>query len=171
MSIRLLFLNTRDMCGADVAVHLMLMSNFTPDEALVFVLSNSEAADTEDMRDRFARMPQVTTEFLPFGRPADALAGRSRLGKVLAYAPSAASLAKAVAFVQRHRIQVIHTTDRPRDASFAAMLGRMTGAVSVVHMHSNTGPHLSRPTLWGMRHATALFAVSDFIRRAWSAWA
>jgi glycosyltransferase involved in cell wall biosynthesis len=31
-------------------------------------------------------------------------------------------------------------------------------------MHSSTGPHLSRPTLWGMRHATALFAVSDFIR-------
>lgn len=165
MSIRLLFLNTRDMCGADVAVHLTLMSHFTPEEAEVFVLSNSEAADAEDMRERFARMPHITTRFLPFGRPAEALAGRSRMGRAMAYLPSAVSLAKAAAFVRRHRIQVIHATDRPRDASFAAILGRLTGTVSVVHMHSSPGPHLSRPTLWGMRRATALFAVSDFTRK------
>ena len=50
MTIRLLFLNTRDQCGADVAVHLMLMANFASDDVEVFVISNSEAADAEDMR-------------------------------------------------------------------------------------------------------------------------
>jgi len=57
MPIRLLFLNTRDQCGADVAVHLTLMTNFAADDVAVFVLSNSEAADVEDMRVRFAGMP------------------------------------------------------------------------------------------------------------------
>jgi glycosyltransferase involved in cell wall biosynthesis len=164
--IRLLFLNTCDLCGADVAVHLMLMSQFTSDEAKVFVLSNSEAADSDEMRVRFAGMPYVSTTFLPLGKPAEALVEKSKLGKALAYGPSAASLAKAAAFIRRHRIQVIHATDRPRDASYVSLLGRMTGAVSVVHMHSNAAEHLSRPALWGMRNATAIFAVSDFVRNS-----
>ena len=164
MPTRLMFLNTRDLCGADVAVHLMLMREFTPDEAEVFVLSNSEASDADEMRIRFAQMPQVHTEFLPFGRPVEALANKSKNEKILAYGANAAALMKAAAFVRRHRIQIIHATDRPRDASFAALLGRMTGAISVVHMHSNAGPELSRLSVWGLRHATAIFAVSDFVR-------
>ncbi len=164
MSARVLFLNTRDQCGADVAVHLMLMENFTSDEAEVFVVSNSEAADAEDMRVRFAGMPHVSSTFLPLGRPAEALANRSTLGKALAYGSSATSLAKTAAFIRRNRIQVIHSTDRPRDASYASLLGRITGTASVIHMHSHVGDHHTRPTLWGMRNATAIFAISDYIR-------
>lgn len=163
MPIRLLFLNTRDQCGADVAVHLTLMKNFDSDQVQVFVMSNSEAADAEDMRVRFAAMPHVVSSFLPLGRPAEKLSGRSRLGKALAYGPSIASLAKTAAFARKHRIQVIHATDRPRDASYVSLLGYLTGAVSVVHMHSPAA-EITRPTVWGMRNATAIFAVSDFIR-------
>jgi glycosyltransferase involved in cell wall biosynthesis len=39
----------------------------------------------------------------------------------------------------------------------------MTGALSVVHMHAPV-TELTRPTLWGMRNATAIFAVSDSVR-------
>jgi glycosyltransferase involved in cell wall biosynthesis len=39
----------------------------------------------------------------------------------------------------------------------------MTGAVSVVHQHAPVS-ELSRPTLWGLRNATAIFAVSDFTK-------
>jgi glycosyltransferase involved in cell wall biosynthesis len=163
MPIRLLFLNTRDQCGADVAVHLSLMKNFTPDEVEVFVISNSEAADAEEMRTRLAAMPHVTSAFLPLGKPAASLSNRNKLGKALAYGPSIASLAKAALFVRRHRIQVVHATDRPRDASCVSLLGYLTGAISVVHMHAPVS-ELSRPTLWGMRNATAIFAVSEFIR-------
>ncbi len=163
MPIRLLFLNTRDQCGADVAVHLMLMKNFVPAEVEVFVMSNSEASDVEDMRARLAGMPHVSSMFLPLGKPAETLSRRTRLGKALAYGPSAVSLAKAAAFVRKHRIQVIHATDRPRDASYVSLLGYLTGANSVVHMHAPVSD-LTRPTLWGMRHATAIFAVSDSVR-------
>lgn len=168
MPIRVLFLNTRDQCGADVAVHLMLMANFAPDEAEVFVLSNSEAADAEEMRVRFAGMPNVSSAFLPLGKPAEALASRGILGKALAYGPSAASLAKAAAFIKRNRIQIIHATDRPRDASYASLLGRVTRVASVVHMHSHLGDYHIGPTLWGMRNATAIFAISDYIRNGLS---
>lgn len=163
MPIRLLFLNTRDSCGADVAVHLMLMTNFAAGEVEVFVMSNSEATDAADMRIRLAGLPHVTSRFLPLGKPAAALSRQGNLGRALAYGPSAASLLKVAAFVRRHGIQVIHATDRPRDASYASLLGYMTGAVSVVHMHAPVS-ELSGPTLWGLRNATAIFAVSEFTR-------
>lgn len=163
MPIRLLFLNTRDRCGADVAVHLMLMANFAADEVEVFVISNSEAADADDMRVRLAAMAHVTSVFLPLGKPVETLSGKGKLGKVFAYGPSAKSLIKAAAFIRRHRIQVIHATDRPRDASYVSLLGLMSGAISIVHMHAPVS-QLSRATLWGMRHATAIFAVSDYVR-------
>jgi glycosyltransferase involved in cell wall biosynthesis len=164
MPIRILFLNTRDNYGADVAVHVTLMSHFCADEVEIFVLTNSEASDAAEMRERFAQMPHIKVMFLPLGRPAEATAGHGKLAKVLAYAPSAASLARAAAFIRRNRIQIIHATDRPRDASYLSLLSRMTGAISVVHMHSNAGHHLTRPTMWGMRQATSIFAVSNFIR-------
>jgi len=141
----------------------MLMAHFAADEVEVFVISNSEAADAGDMRVRLAGMPHVISMFLPLGRPAQKLSNKNGLGKALAYGPSVASLAKAAAFVRRHRIQVVHATDRPRDASYVSVLGYLTGAVSVVHMHAPV-TELTRPTLWGMRNATAIFAVSDSIR-------
>jgi glycosyltransferase involved in cell wall biosynthesis len=164
MPIRLLFLNTRDQCGADVAVHLSLMKHFSPEEVAVFVISNSEASDAAEMRVRFNDMPHVTSVFLPLGKPAVALSDKSRVGKALAYAPSLVSLARAASFVRRHRIQIVHATDRPRDASYVSLLGRMTRAISVVHMHAPVAG-LSRPTLWGMRKASAIFAVSESVRR------
>src|SRR5205823_1510885 len=93
----------------------------------------------------------------------EALSRKGKLGKALAYLPSAASLVRAAAFVRRHGIQVVHATDRPRDASYVSLLGRMTGTVSVVHMHAPVSD-LTGPTLWGMRNATAIFAVSESIR-------
>jgi glycosyltransferase involved in cell wall biosynthesis len=164
MPIRLLFLNTRDDCGADVAVHLTLMKHFAADEVEVFVMSNSEATEADIMRAHLAELPHVTAKFVPLGQPAAKLAGRNKLSKALAYAPSVASLARIAAFVRRNRIQVIHATDRPRDASYASLLGQVTGTRAVVHMHAPPS-ELTRPTIWGMRNATAIFAVSDFIRR------
>jgi glycosyltransferase involved in cell wall biosynthesis len=161
--VRLLFLNTRDQCGADVAVHLSLMAHFRPDEARVFVISNSEAADADEMRDRFASMPHVTAVFMPLGRPSQALAGRGKVGKAMAYAPSLASLARAAAYVRGNRIQIVHATDRPRDASYVSLLGYMSRAISVVHMHAPV-TDLSRPTVWGMRHSAAIFSVSEAVR-------
>jgi glycosyltransferase involved in cell wall biosynthesis len=140
------------------------MKNFAADEVEVFVVSNSEAVDALDMRSRLADMRHVASTFMPLGRPADSLAGQGRLGKALAYGPSLVSLVKIAALIRRNRIQVVHATDRPRDASYASLLGHMSGAAAVVHMHAHLSG-LSRPTLWGMRNARAVFAVSDFTRK------
>ncbi len=126
-------------------------------------MSNSEATDAEDMRARLARIPHVASTFLPLGKPAAKLSNRNKLGKALAYGPSVASLARVAAFVRKHRIQILHATDRPRDATYVSLLGHLTRAISVVHMHAPVAD-LTRPTLWGMRNAGAIFAVSESVR-------
>lgn len=66
MPIRVLFFkDPPSVLGPDVGVHLMLMSHFAPNEVEVFVVSNSEAADADDMRVRLAGMPNVSSAFLP----------------------------------------------------------------------------------------------------------
>jgi len=162
---RVLFLNTRDRCGADVAVHLSLMRHFDPAATRVFVLSNSQAGDVDAMRATFAGMPHDEARFQPLGEPADRQAKQGKVATLASFAQSLASLAQAAALVRRQRIKIIHATDRPRDAFLATLLGRVTRTVSVVHMHCNGGPHLSRLTLTGFRNATALFAVSEYTRR------
>ena len=62
MPIRLLFLNTRDDVGADVAVHLTLMKHFLADEVEVFVISNSEATEADLMRSKLAELPHVSVK-------------------------------------------------------------------------------------------------------------
>ena len=163
MPVRLLFVNTRDQCGADVSVHLSMMTNFLAEEADVFVISNSEARDADDMRSRLAFMPRITSVFMPLGRPAEALASRDRVARTLSYVPSGLSLFRAAAFVRKHRIQVLHATDRPRDAGFVGALGKLTGKASVVHMHA-PATEISTLSRWGMHAATAMFAVSDAVR-------
>ena len=108
-------------------------------------------------------MPNISSVFLPLGKPVNALASSGGFRKTIAYFPSAVSLVRAAAYVRRHHIQIVHATDRPRDASYVSLLGYMTGAVSVVHMHAPPS-ELTRPTMWGMRNATAIFGVSEFIR-------
>src|SRR5256885_11750975 len=54
---------------------------------------------------------------------------------------------------------LFRSTDRPRDASYVSLLGYLSGAISVVHMHAPP-VQLARPTMWGMRNATAVLAVS-----------
>lgn len=163
MPVRLLFVNTRDECGADVSVHLSMMSNFLAAEADVFVISNSEARDADEMRERLSLIPRVTSVFMPLGEPAEVLARRNPAARLLSYLRSARSLLKAARFVREHRIEVLHATDRPRDASFVGALGRLTGRVSVVHMHA-PATEISRPSLWGMHRASAIFSVSNAVR-------
>ena len=162
---RALFLNTREQCGADVAVHLSLIRSFDPRRTRAFLLSNSQADDADEMRAVCRSLPGLTWQFLPLGVPAHRLAGQTKSAKVKAVAPLFGSALRAARWMRRWRIDLIHATDRPRDALLSTLLARLTGTPNVIHMHSNAGPHLERATLWGFRRATALFGVSEYTRQ------
>jgi glycosyltransferase involved in cell wall biosynthesis len=60
----------------------------------------------------------------------------------------------------------VHSTDRPRDAVACAVLGRITGAKSVIHSHVKCARWMSRPLLWAMGQADALVAISAFVAQS-----
>ena len=68
-------------------------------------------------------------------------------------------------YVLRERIQVIHSTDRPRDAVYAVVLAMLTGAKAVVHVHVAWSEWYSAPAKWGVRNADGVFSISRFVTR------
>jgi glycosyltransferase involved in cell wall biosynthesis len=67
-------------------------------------------------------------------------------------------------YVRRHGVSIIHTSDRPRDAFVCVLLGRLTGATCIVHVHVGYNPAWMRGSLQRSIHrANALIAVSCFV--------
>jgi glycosyltransferase involved in cell wall biosynthesis len=66
-------------------------------------------------------------------------------------------------FVRREKIHVIHGTEKPRDATYAVVLGKLTGAKSVVHVHVKWSEEYSAPAKWAVRQATAAFSISNYV--------
>jgi glycosyltransferase involved in cell wall biosynthesis len=72
---------------------------------------------------------------------------------------------RLAAYARRHRIDLVHTDERPRDALAAVLLGRVLRVPSVVHVHVAYGDWMSGLLTWSMRHADRLVAVSEFVAR------
>jgi hypothetical protein len=67
---------------------------------------------------------------------------RSKLRKLASIAdalPAAASLLGLAAHIPRNRIEILHSTDRPRNAIACLRLAVLTGAKALIHVHVNYG--------------------------------
>src|SRR3712207_3836984 len=60
-------------------------------------------------------------------------------------------------------IQVLHGTEKPRDAFYGVLLGKLTGAKSIVHLHVGYEDWLSPSAKWAIKNADGLVGVSRFI--------
>ena len=65
--------------------------------------------------------------------------------------------------IRRHRIEIIYTSDRPRDALASVVLARLTGARSVIHIHVLYSSWMGRVLQRAIRDADARIAVSQFV--------
>jgi glycosyltransferase involved in cell wall biosynthesis len=161
-----LFVNTRDTLGADVAVHQTLARQLAENGVPVSFTVNRSARDRARMHAALAEAPGVHVLECSLGRPLERGGGsRRRTLDGLANASAAPSIATLAAYIRRKQVDVLHATDRPRDALLCVLLGRLTGRASVIHMHSNC-VGFGRATWWAFRHCTRVVAVSDFIRRS-----
>jgi len=161
---RILFLNSPDRPGADTAIQLLLMRSL---DRSAFELHAACTAGARGSRtatwEALAQVPDLHLRTANFG---PSLSGRSAGAKVLATlgaGPALASLLGLAAYVRRRGIQVVHSSDRPRDAVACAFLSALTGAKALVHVHVRCGPWMSRAVRWAMRRADALVGVSRFV--------
>ena len=75
------------------------------------------------------------------------------------------SLAGLRTLIRRRQVQIIHTTDRPRDALACVLLARWSGAKCLIHVHVGYGDWMHPLLKWSLKRADGLIAVSGFVAR------
>ena len=116
----ILFISSAEQPGADTFIHALIMR--TIDRASFDVhVAYSPAYNM------LSAIPELRLRPSNFG---PSLSGCTPFRKAIRSLGAAATLASFVGlarYVRRHRIEVLHSTDRPRDAVACAVLGKLTG--------------------------------------------
>jgi glycosyltransferase involved in cell wall biosynthesis len=100
---------------------------------------------------------------IDFGPELSASTGRGRLRTIIDTLPALTSFVRLARVVRRRRIDLIHTSDRPRDAALCVLLAKVTRARCIVHVHVGYGDWMSPLLKWSLRRADALIAISEFV--------
>gem|GEM_PF-1017978 len=161
--LRVLFLNTRDSLGADVAVHLSLARAFDRARIRIWVATSTYEAPGESTRAVLESIPDLTVLPLDLGRPLTGQRGPARVLALLRNLRGVANIVHLAWICRREHIDVIHVTERPRDVFFGILLVRLSGSAFLVHAHTSYYPHDgSSIDDWPLRHADAVIGVSRF---------
>ena len=161
-----LFVNapTLPPLGADTWVHVQIIHHLDrtrfapvvgcavgrPDEPSPYFAALRDGADIEIVPIDLG--PELSTS-----------ASRGRVRTILATLPALTSFVRLARLVRSRGIEIIHTSDRPRDAAFCVLLARVTRTRCIVHVHVGYGEWMSRILKWALRRADALVAISAFV--------
>jgi glycosyltransferase involved in cell wall biosynthesis len=162
--IGVMFVHSQEEFGADAAVHADLMRYLDRDRFDVHVACTAGTGESEPVPLRIMRsIPELhvrPTQFLPW-------VDRRKLSKIWQAAPAVRAVPKDFwdlrRYVKANRIRIIHSTDRPRNAVYSVLLGKMTGAKSIVHVHVKWSDAYSRAARWGVQQADAVFGISKYV--------
>jgi glycosyltransferase involved in cell wall biosynthesis len=162
--IGVLFLHAQQEFGADAAVHADLMRFLDRDRFEVHVACTAGTGDGEPLPLRIMRsIPGLRvrpTQFVPW-------VDRRRASKLLELVPALRLVPRDFwdlkRYVAANRIRIIHATDRPRNAVYGVLLGKATGAKSIVHVHVKWSEAYSRAARWSVAQADAVFSISKYV--------
>ena len=163
-------MNTRSALGADVAVHLSLIKSLDPLHIEVYVATNSNCRDHDKILFELKSLPEGRLSVHDLGHEVSS-AGSSLPGKMLGLAknaPALLSLCKLSLWIRKNGIKLIHSTDRPRDAVFAALLGKMSGCKHVVHAHISWHPYMGARLNAILNSCAGLITISEFTRKSFA---
>jgi glycosyltransferase involved in cell wall biosynthesis len=162
--ISVLFLHSQTGFGADSTIHSHLMRRLDRDRFTVHVaVSPGDVPNGSLALSRLREIPDVRVRPTQFAPGFHHRSGAEILRGVRSAALFPIDFARLVAYTKRERIAIVHGTDRPRDAVYAVLLGRLTGAKSVVHVHVAWSQGYSTAAKWAVRDADAVFAISRFV--------
>jgi glycosyltransferase involved in cell wall biosynthesis len=155
---RVLFINAALLAGADTWIHFLLLRNLPQDRFELHAAGQpgSPAPALDELRS----IPGVALRPTNFGPSLWQRSGFQKLAAVAGLLPAAASLLGLAAYIRRHRIEILHSTDRPRDAIACVVLAALTGAKALIHAHVNYGDRVSRVVTWALGRADAIVGVS-----------
>jgi glycosyltransferase involved in cell wall biosynthesis len=159
-----LFVSSAEHPGADTFIHMLIMR--TLDRAR-FEVHVAGPSDTSSLGyQALATIPDAHLRSADFGPSLSGLSTAGKMRQALRLVSTTAGFVALARYIRRHRIGVLHSTDRPRDAVACAILGKMTGAKSIVHAHLKCADWLGGSVRWSMKHADALIGVSEFVAQS-----
>jgi glycosyltransferase involved in cell wall biosynthesis len=162
--INVLFLQSQAYFGADSLIHAQLMRHLDRERFSVHVACT--VGDGSGKPASLAALEQIPGLHLRPARFAPGFHHRTlaevRRG-VLASARSPFDFAALAAYAKKHRVDIIHGTEKPRDAAYAVALGKLTGARSAVHVHVKWSDEYPATARWAVRHADAVMSISAYV--------
>jgi glycosyltransferase involved in cell wall biosynthesis len=151
--------------GADSRIHASLMQHLDRSQVEVHVALNY-GSDHQKSASAAAleEIPHLRVRATRFGASIYDRSRQKVLGDVLKEGlPTLYSLAGLLGYIRRHKIDIIHCTEKPRDAFFGFLLSRLSGAKCLIHLHVKAEDWIDPKVQWAMRNADALVGVSRFV--------
>jgi glycosyltransferase involved in cell wall biosynthesis len=160
---RVLFINSALTAGADTWVHFLLLRSLPRGQFKLYAAGQpgSPAPAFDELR----AIPGIALRPTNFGPSLWRQSSLQKLAAIAGGLPAAASLLGLAAYIRRHQIEILHSTDRPRDAIACVVLAALTGAKALIHVHVNYGDWMSRGVTWAFGRADAITGVSNHTAR------
>jgi glycosyltransferase involved in cell wall biosynthesis len=164
--LHVLFLNTQSVLRADVSVHASLARALDRRAVRVSAATNVYELPGDSARQAFESIPELTLLPLDLGRPMSVQRGLGRAQAILFNIRAIKTLVSIAAWCRKQRVDIVHVTERPRDALFGLILARLARCACLIHAHTSYYTHGRSLTDdigdWTLRHADALVGVSGF---------
>jgi glycosyltransferase involved in cell wall biosynthesis len=150
-----------------VAVHLQLIENIDREKCRVSIVTNTRASDFHKTMIRLRKVDGISIIPMDLGFET---AGRGKAGKISGILVNLFIFVKMLfllsQYVRKEKVDVLHTTDRPRDALAATLLARVTNAKEIVHCHIKWYPEIGGITNWALKQCDCILAISHFVKRS-----
>jgi glycosyltransferase involved in cell wall biosynthesis len=162
---RVLFMQSQTYYGADSQIHGVLMRHLDREHVDVHVALNyGTGSQKSASAQAIEKIPDVHIRPTNFGTTINERTRMQIILDTVQYgAASLYSLLSLAIYMRKHKINIIHCTEKPRDAFYGYLLSRLTGAKCVIHLHVKAENWISKRTQWAMRKASALIGVSQFV--------
>ncbi len=161
---RVLFISSAENPGADTFIHMLYMRSLDRERFDVHVACSACPPDARTKGyDALAAIPNIHLREADFGPSLDGLSPAAKALRAVRLVPTAAGFVSLARYIRAQGITILHSTDRPRDAVACVILGRMTGAKSIVHAHLKCADWMSGSIRWAMGRADALIGISEFV--------
>jgi glycosyltransferase involved in cell wall biosynthesis len=163
-----MFMQSQTYFGADSLIHAFLMRYLDRNHLEVHVAVNyGNKTHKSTAYQALEGIPDLHIRPTNFG-PTITAVSKVEVAKstFLGAAPALMSMTGLARYIKKHEIDIIHGTEKPRDAFYGLLLARLTGTRSITHLHVKVEDWISPLVRWAMKHNDGLIGVSDFVKQS-----
>lgn len=158
--VKVLFLQASPVLYADSHTRAKVMRYLDRSEFEVHVAFTAfHDGQKSDAYKLFETIPDLHFRPTNFGPSIHQSVGNTNQLSALSAPLSLVGLAR---YIKQHGIQVIHCSEKPREAFYGYWLARATGAKLLIHLHVKVEDWISPLSRWVMKRADSLVGVSSF---------